>query len=173
MVTIMKWQGINEFVAVAETQSFTLAAKKLKISTAQVSRQISALEKRLNIKLFKRSTRNVSLNHEAKLYYQHCRNLLAGLDAAEQAITHLQSTPKGTIKLSAPVTYGEQKILPLVNDFVQLYSEIEVVSELTNNRVDLVNQFLVFIVNATNSGSIFVTPFDQGHQAAPVGLLSL
>ncbi|WP_019614951.1 LysR substrate-binding domain-containing protein [Psychromonas ossibalaenae] len=134
----MKWEGINEFVAVAETESFTLASKNLKISTAQVSRQISALEKRLNIKLFYRTTRKVTLTQEAQLFYRHCRDVLDGLEAAEQAVTNLQSSPQGSIKLSAPVTYGEQKILPLINDFVQLYSEIEVVSDLTNNRIDLV-----------------------------------
>ncbi|MEH6451419.1 MAG: LysR family transcriptional regulator [Psychromonas sp.] len=134
----MKWEGINEFVAVAETESFTLASKNLKISTAQVSRQISALEKRLNIKLFYRTTRKVSLTQEAQVFYQHCRNLLDGLDAAEQAISNLQSTPQGTIKLSLSITYGEQKIQPLINDFVKLYSDIEVISDLSNSRVDIV-----------------------------------
>jgi len=135
----MKWQGINEFVAVAETQSFSLAAKNLNISTAQVSRQISALEKRLKVKLFYRTTRKVSLTQEAQLFYQHCRHLLDSLDTAEQAISNLQSSPQGKIKLTVPVTYGEQKILPLVNDFVALHNEIEVTTELTNHRVDLID----------------------------------
>ncbi|GLS91176.1 LysR family transcriptional regulator [Psychromonas marina] len=134
----MKWQGINEFVAVAEKQSFSLAAKNLKISTAQVSRQITALEKRLQIKLFYRTTRKVSLTQEAQLFYQHCRHLLDDLDSAEQAITNLQSHPQGKIKLTAPMSYGEQKILPLVNDFVALYKDIEVVTELTSHRIDLI-----------------------------------
>jgi len=134
----MKWQGINEFVAVAETQSFSLAARNLEISTAQVSRQITALEKRLQVKLFYRTTRKVSLTQEAQLFYQHCRQLLDGLDSAEQAITNLQSSPQGRIKLTAPPTYGEQKILPLINDFALLYEEIEVVTELTNHSVDLI-----------------------------------
>ena len=135
----MKWQGINEFVAVAETQSFSLASKNLNISTAQVSRQITALEKRLQVKLFYRTTRKVSLTQEARVFYQHCRHLLDGLDAAEQAITNLQSSPKGKIKLTAPVTYGEQKILPLVNDFVALYGDIEITTELSNHRIDLID----------------------------------
>lgn len=134
----MKWQGINEFVAVAEKQSFSLAAKNLNISTAQVSRQITALEKRLQIKLFYRTTRKVSLTQEAQLFYQHCRRLLDDLDTAEQAITNLQSHPQGKIKLTAPMTYGEQKILPLVNDFVALYNDIEVTTELTSHRIDLI-----------------------------------
>ena len=136
----MQWEGINEFVYVAENESFTQASKKLSISTAQVSRQVSALEKRLNIKLFYRTTRKVSLTEEGRIFYQHCRGVLDGLDAAERAITHLQSKPQGRIKLTAPVTYGEQQILPLVNDFAAQYSELEVTANLSNQQIDLVEE---------------------------------
>ena len=134
----MQWEGISEFVYVAENESFTQASKKMAISTAQVSRQISALEKRLNIKLFYRTTRKVTLTEEGRVFYQHCRGVLDGLDAAERAITNLQSKPQGKIKLTAPVTYGEQQILPLVNNFIQQYSGIEVSAFLTNQNMDLV-----------------------------------
>ena len=134
----MKWEGISEFVYVAENESFTLASKKMAISTAQVSRQISSLEKRLNIKLFYRTTRKVSLTEEGRIYYQHCRSVLDGLDAAERAITNLQTKPQGKIKLTAPVTYGEQTILPLVNDFMLQYQDVEVNAYLSNQQVDLV-----------------------------------
>ena len=85
----MQWEGISEFVNVAETESFTQAAKKMFISTAQVSRQVSALEKRLDIKLLYRTTRKVSLTEEGRIFYQHCRSVLDGLDEAERAITNL------------------------------------------------------------------------------------
>ena len=134
----MRWDGISEFVYVAEYESFTRAAKELGISTAQVSRQISALEKRLNIKLLYRTTRKVSLTEEGRVFYQHCRGVLYGLDAAEQAVSNLQSKPQGRIKLTAPVTYGEQQLLPLVNDFMVKYSDIEVTAFLSNQKVDLV-----------------------------------
>jgi len=134
----MQWEGISEFVYVAENESFTLASKRMAISTAQVSRQISALEKRLNIKLFYRTTRKVSLTEEGRIFYQHCRSVLDGLDAAERAITNLQSKPQGKIKLTAPVTYGEKQILPLVNDFLKQYSDVEVSAYLSNQRIDLV-----------------------------------
>jgi DNA-binding transcriptional LysR family regulator len=136
----MQWEGISEFVYVAENESFTQAAKKMAISTAQVSRQISALEKRLNIKLFYRTTRKVSLTEEGSVFYQHCRSVLDGLEAAERAITNLQSKPQGKIKLSAPVTYGEQQILPLVNDFIKQYSDVEVTAYLSNQQIDLVEE---------------------------------
>ncbi len=136
----MQWEGISEFVYVAENESFTRASKKLVISTAQVSRQISALEKRLNIKLFYRTTRKVSLTEEGRVFYQHCRSVLDGLDAAERAITNLQSKPQGKIKLTAPVTYGEQQVLPLVNNFIKKYHDIEVSAYLSNQQVDLIEQ---------------------------------
>ena len=135
----MRWDGISEFVHVAEHESFTRAAKELGISTAQVSRQISALEKRLNIKLLYRTTRKVSLTEEGRVFYQHCRGVLDGLDAAEQAVSNLQSKPQGRIKLTAPVTYGEQQLLPLINDFMVQYSDIEVTAFLSNQKVDLVD----------------------------------
>ena len=135
----MRWDGISEFVYVAEHESFTRAAKELGISTAQVSRQISALEKRLNIKLLYRTTRKVSLTEEGRVFYQHCRSVLDGLDAAEQAVSNLQSRPQGRIKLTAPVTYGEQQLLPLVNDFMVQYSDIEVTAFLSNQKIDLID----------------------------------
>lgn len=137
---MMQWEGISEFVYVAETESFTKASKRMSISTAQVSRQISALEKRLNIKLFYRTTRKVSLTEEGRVFYQHCRSVLDGLDEAERAITNLQSKPQGRIKLTASVTYGEQQVLPLVNDFMKQYRDVEVSAYLSNQQVDLVEE---------------------------------
>ncbi|SNT69762.1 LysR family transcriptional regulator [Psychrobacter sp. LV10R520-6] len=134
----MKWDGISEFVYVTEYESFTQAAKKLSISTAQVSRQVSALEQRLNIKLLYRTTRRVSLTEEGRVFYQHCRGVLDGLDAAEQAVSNLQSKPQGMIKLTAPVTYGERQLLPLMNDFMLQYSDIEVTAFLSNQKIDLI-----------------------------------
>lgn len=136
----MEWEGITEFVYVAESESFTKASKKLEISTAQVSRQISSLENRLNIKLFYRTTRKVSLTEEGGIFYQHCRSVLDGLDAAKRSITNLQSKPQGKIKLTAPITYGEQHILPLVNDFIKLYPDVNVSAHLSNQQVDLVDE---------------------------------
>ena len=135
----MRWDGISEFVYVAEHESFTRAAKELGVSTAQVSRQISALEKRLNIKLLYRTTRKVSLTEEGRVFYQHCRGVLDGLDAAEQAVSNLQSKPQGRIKLTAPVTYGEQQLLPLINDFMVQYRDIEVTAFLSNQKIDLID----------------------------------
>ncbi len=132
------WEGVTEFVAVAETESFTQAAKRLGISTAQVSRQVSALEARLAIKLFHRTTRKVSVTETGQIYFQHCRQVLEGLQEAERTITNLHSAPRGKLRITAPVIYGERTIAPLVNDFLLRYPELEVELNLTNRTLDLV-----------------------------------
>ena len=133
-----RWEGVNEFVAVAETESFTRAAKRLEVSTAQVSRQISALEARLSTRLFYRTTRRVSTTEAGQIYYQHCRQILDALEQAERSMTNMQLVPQGRLRLTAPVTYGEKSIAPLVNDFVLRYPELDVEMKLTNQQLDLV-----------------------------------
>lgn len=134
------WAGISEFVAVAETESFTSAAKRLQISTAQVSRQITALESRLSAKLFYRTTRKVTVTEVGATYYQHCRQVLDGLADAERAISNLQSTPKGKLKITAPITYGERTVAPLINDFILQYPDLEVQLVLSNRQINLVDE---------------------------------
>lgn len=136
----MQWQGICEFTAVAESGSFTQAAKKLIISTAQVSRQVSELEQRLNTKLFYRTTRKVTLTEEGQLFYQQCHSILEGLENAERSLTNLQSTPQGKIRITAPVTYGERHIIPLINQFLIRYPQVEIEVQLSNQRVNLIDE---------------------------------
>ncbi|UOA31949.1 HTH-type transcriptional regulator DmlR [Sulfitobacter sp. DSM 110093] len=135
---MLRWEGVSEFVAVAEAQSFTGAANSLGISTAQVSRQVGALEARLDTRLFYRTTRKVTITDTGQVYYNHCRQVLDGLAEAERAITDLHQSPKGRLNLTAPVTFGENRIAPLVNDFVQRYPDLEVNLRLTNQLLDLV-----------------------------------
>ncbi|UYM17108.1 LysR family transcriptional regulator [Endozoicomonas euniceicola] len=132
------WEGIREFVAVTETESFTLASKRLGLSIAQVSRQVSALEQRLATKLFYRSTRRVTVTEAGQLFYNHCRPLLDGLDEAEAVLTSLQTHPRGSIKVTAPVTFGEKYIAPVVNAYCYEFPDINVELNLTNLRVDLI-----------------------------------
>ena len=136
----MQWQGVSEFVAVAELESFTRAAEQLKLSTAQVSRQVSQLEQRLSVKLLYRTTRKVTLTDDGRVFYQDCRAVLDGLQNAEDTVQNLQNKPKGKLKMTASVTYGERVILPLVNQFIKQYSEVQVEVYLTNKRVDIVDE---------------------------------
>lgn len=133
------WEGVTEFVAVAETTSFTAAAKKLSTSVAQVSRRVSALEERLSIKLLNRTTRKVTLTEAGKVYFEQCRHLVEGLEHAELAITQMQSSPRGLVKVTAPATYGERHLSPLLNAFILQYPQINLDLILTNQRLDLID----------------------------------
>jgi len=170
------WEGINEFVAVAETASFTAASRGLGVSTAQVSRRVASLEKRLDTHLFYRTTRKVSLTAEGTMYYRHCRQLLDGLNEAERAMGNLKDTPQGLIKLTAPVTYGEKYIIPLVNDFMRLYPEVSVLADLTNRQVDLIEggYDLAIRLGRLNSSSLIARRLSSRTQhvcASPVYLV--
>jgi len=133
------WDGVCEFVAVAETESFTSASKKLRISVAQVSRQVSAIEERLKIKLFHRTTRKVSLTESGAIYYKRCKKVLDDLKEAEDITASLHNKLSGKIRISAPITYGEEVITPVINDFLLAHPDIEIQLDLSNTRADLLN----------------------------------
>lgn len=136
--TVQSWQGINEFVAVVEFGSFTKAARQLEVSTAHVSRSITALEKRLAVKLLQRSTRQVNTTAAGQLYVLQCRQLLDGLAEANLAVSELNATPRGRIRITAPIYYGEQVIAPLLNEVLREYPEIELDLQLSNHKRDLI-----------------------------------
>ncbi|QFT12156.1 LysR family transcriptional regulator [Vibrio sp. THAF190c] len=133
------WEGVSEFVAVAERESFTGAASKLSTSVAQISRRVASLEERLAVKLLNRTTRKVSLTEAGQLYYQQCKQLVEGLELAELAVTQMQSTPKGLLKVTAPVTYGERQLAPLLHQFLTQYPQVELELMLTNQKLDLID----------------------------------
>jgi len=134
------WEGVSEFVAVAQAESFTAAAKRLNTSVAQVSRRVSALEGRLAVKLLHRTTRQVTLSEAGQIYYQQCRHLIEGLEVAELSVMQMQSSPKGVLKVTAPVTYGETRIAPLIYQFLTLHPLIDIDLVLSNQKLDLIEQ---------------------------------
>ncbi len=135
----MQWQGINEFIAVIETGSFTGAASSLGVSTAHISRQIKALEKRLATPLIHRTTRQMTVTALGRQYYQQCKRLVEGLESAEQSLLDLQTAPKGNLKITAPVTFGERYVMPVVNDFILAHPALDVDVVLTNQALDIID----------------------------------
>lgn len=132
------WDGINEFVCVVETESFTAAAKRLEVSVAHISRQVNQLEDRLGAKLLYRTTRKLRLTEVGEVYYQHARKILDDMQAAERAVMEMEGKPTGKLRITAPVYYGEYFLAPLVNDFLLQYPQLDLELKLTNETVDLV-----------------------------------
>lgn len=139
-VIMTNWDGINEFISVVETESFTAAARRLEVSVAHVSRRISQLEDRLGAKLLYRTTRKLRLTEVGQLYYRHTRKVLDELAEAERLVSAMEGNPVGRLRITAPVYYGERFLAPLVNDFLLLYPALELDLVLTNQTVDLVQE---------------------------------
>ncbi|MFN3770783.1 LysR substrate-binding domain-containing protein [Ectopseudomonas guguanensis] len=137
-----RWEGLDEFVAVAECGQFSAAAERLGLSTSQVSRQVARLEDRLQSRLFYRSTRRVALTEAGQLFLQHCQRLQDAREEALRAIGDLGAEPKGLLRMTCAVAYGERFIVPLVNDFMARHPQLRVEIELSNRQLDLLHEGL-------------------------------
>jgi len=132
------WDGLDEFVAVAECGQFTAAAQRLGLSSSQVSRQIARLEENLQTRLFYRSTRRVALTEAGQTFLQHCQRLQDAREEALRAVGDLGSEPKGLLRMTCAVAYGERFIVPLVTQFMSRHPLLKVDIELSNRTLDLV-----------------------------------
>lgn len=137
-----RWEGLDEFVAVAECGQFTAAAERLSLSSSQVSRQIARLEERLQTRLFYRSTRRVALTEAGQTFLQHCQRLQDAREEALRAVGDLGSEPKGLLRMTCAVAYGERFIVPLVTEFMIQHPQLRVDIELTNRTLDLLHDGL-------------------------------
>ena len=137
-----RWEGLDEFVAVAECGQFTAAAERLGLSSSQVSRQVARLEERLQTRLFYRSTRRVALTEAGQTFLQHCQRLQDAREEALRAIGDLGGEPKGLLRMTCAVAYGERFIVPLVTDFMTRHPQLKVEIELSNRTLDMVQEGL-------------------------------
>lgn len=134
------WEGIDEFVAVAELNQFTAAADRLGVSSSHISRQVARLEERLQTRLLYRSTRRVTLTEAGQTFLQHCQRLQDSREEALRAISDLGGEPKGLLRMTCAVAYGERFIVPLVTRFMSLYPQLRVDIELSNRPLDLLHE---------------------------------
>ncbi|MCW8345050.1 LysR family transcriptional regulator [Vibrio sp. ZSDZ65] len=140
------FEGINEFVAVAESQGFSAAAKQLGCSTSHVSRQISRLEGRLGTALFARSTRLVSLTQAGQAYYQHCKDLVVGLQQANEQISSQQIQLTGTLRVSAAGGFAEQYVAPALMEFAKQYPDLTIDMDFNSRMVNFIEDGIDFAI---------------------------
>lgn len=119
-----------------EENGFSSAARSLDLSTSYVSRQISALEARLGVRLLNRSTRRQSLTPVGALFYRNCASILAQLEEAELAVTQMQSVPRGLLRVSCPEVFGTRFVAPAVAEFMERYEDLEIELSLDDRRVN-------------------------------------
>lgn len=129
---------MEAFVSVVEQGGFTNAASKLGISKSAISKHISGLESRLGARLLNRTTRRVSPTELGLSYYDKAIAILADAQAADDMITAMQSTPKGVLRISAPVDLSNNLLSQAVSDFLQLYPDVSINLTLDDSFVEIV-----------------------------------
>jgi len=133
-------EGLREFVAVVEQGGFTAAARQLNVSTSFVSRQVTRLEDRLDVRLLQRTTRKVHLTEMGQVYYERSREILDQFESLESEMADLQEKPKGLVRITAAGEYAEHYVAPLVAEFVAKYPEVSVDLESSMQMVDIVDE---------------------------------
>ena len=106
--------AMQVFAQVVESGSFAKAAERLQVSTSAASRQVAELEAHLQTRLLNRTTRRVSLTESGRAFYERAVQLLADLGEAEQEAARAAVTPRGTVKLTAPVNFGMRELAPAI-----------------------------------------------------------
>jgi DNA-binding transcriptional LysR family regulator len=134
--------GIAAFALVVDTGSFTAAARRLKLSKSAVSAHVQRLEERLGVQLLHRTTRRLATTEAGALYHRHCVRILAEAEAAEQQAAALHREPRGTLRISAPDTFGWMHVTPAIATFRERFPEIAVDLTLEERHVDLVDEGL-------------------------------
>jgi DNA-binding transcriptional LysR family regulator len=132
--------SIELFCLAVEQKSFTSASHIAGITPAAVSRSISRLEKRLGVRLFVRSTRQIRLTDAGAAYYAHCKDALVHLQEAENAVSGNQKNLGGVIKISLPTTYGHYRVLPALPAFKEKYPLIEFDLHISNRNIDFLEE---------------------------------
>lgn len=135
-----KLRGMETFIAVAESGSFTGAATRLEMSAVMVGKYIALLEAQLGTRLLERNTRRQSLTDAGRVYVEEARRVLEQVAIAESSVERLRLAPAGTLRISAPTSFGACVISPLAATFLQTWPEVRLELDLTNRMVDLVDE---------------------------------
>ena len=128
------------FVRVVEAGGFTAAARALGMTPSAVSKLVARLEDRLKARLFRRTTRQLSLTEAGEAFHRHASRIVADIADAERAVTRLSDAPRGLLRVTAAVTFGLHQVQPLVPEFLKLYPEIRLELSLSDVFADLVQE---------------------------------
>lgn len=131
---------MRTFVEIVDRGSLTAAAEALDRSQPAVVRTLAALETRLGARLLNRTTRRMSLTPEGRDYLARCRSILTDVDEAELAVVRQQTEPRGDLRITAPVLFGQMHVAPALTAFLRRYREVRIELLLFDRNVDLVEE---------------------------------
>jgi DNA-binding transcriptional LysR family regulator len=125
------------FARVVKAGSFAGAAKRLGVTSSVASKHVAKLETALGVRLLNRSTRKLSLTEAGTAYYEHCARIVEEIESSKTAIAQLQAAPRGQLRVTAPVTFANTRLGPILREFFDRYPDIQIDLNATNRVVDL------------------------------------
>jgi DNA-binding transcriptional LysR family regulator len=137
------------FAAVVREGSFTRAAHKLELSTSQVSKCVNRLERSLGARLLNRTTRRLRLTEAGSALYENSSTALAAIDDAKLAVSRLQGTPRGTLKISSSIAFGSMQLPRIIGALTAQYADLQVELVLEDRHVDLLREGIDVAVRIT------------------------
>ena len=137
MVYTLDWDKLKTFHAAASTGSLTAAAEKLQISQSAVSRQITSLEARLDMPLFHRHARGLTLTEEGRILYKTTDDVSHKIALAQASVLDSRQKPQGILRVSAPISLGSNWLPSVLPEFLDTYPDIDVQLILEDNEHDL------------------------------------
>ncbi len=135
-----KLLSMEVFVAAVETGSFTAAAEVFQISPPMVGKHVRELEGELGVRLLSRTTRRHSLTEIGRQYYERCKFILGEIKAAEAGTEAMRASPRGKLRINAPVSFGSMKLAPALAEYLAAYPEVAIDLTLNDRVVDLVDE---------------------------------
>lgn len=128
------------FARVARTGNMSQAGREMGLSPAVVSKRVSLLEERLGVRLFQRTTRQLTLTETGEGYFKRVVDILSLVEEAEDFVTRRNTRPRGILKVTAPTTFSRLHIMPKLPEFLALYPEIELDFHLTDSFSDIIRE---------------------------------
>jgi DNA-binding transcriptional LysR family regulator len=135
-----RFTSLQVFVKVAASGSLSAAGRDMGLSQTMVTKHVAALEARLGVRLFHRSTRRLSITEAGRNFLESVERILSELDAAYASIAADRFEPRGLLRLNAPVSFGSRQIAPLLAEFARRYPHLQVELGLNDRLVDLAEE---------------------------------
>ncbi|WP_223501185.1 LysR family transcriptional regulator [Pseudomonas sp. BF-R-24] len=154
------FQAMTVYVKVVETGSMTAAALQCEMSTTMVGNHLKALEQRLGVRLLNRTTRRQRLTEFGAAYYQRCLEVLGLVADSERLAEQALDEPSGTLRITAPLTFGTERLAPALSEFSRQNPRVKLDVVLTNRRPDLLENGLdvAFRLGALEPSNLIARP---------------
>jgi DNA-binding transcriptional LysR family regulator len=136
-------QDLNDmlfFAEVVDRGGFAAAGRSLNVPKSKLSRRVADLEARLGVRLLHRTTRKLSLTQAGEVYHRHCVAMREQAEAADEAVAHVLTEPRGTVRVTCPVTLAQSTIGPVLPRFLAAHPQVRIEMQVTNRVIDLLQE---------------------------------